>query len=822
MCTVHVISTHNGAVLSQAARAELVPVNLMPITNLATAPWSLPPALKYWAVRLCLLGSFAALLGSSWALQRLVPPPASHPSVQWQETRARWLEPNLTQAKEDEVVSLPDRWQARGLPPIGMMRYTTQVDLQDASALHAEEPWALRIDHLCNEHRIRLNEDLLVTTEPERHMRGKMRPLMVKIPTRLLRAGTNTFTIDVSCSLQGGMSLLALAPQSALQESFDQLQILTIVVPLAMNVAGLGFGLFLVMLWWFRGDNLPLGLMGVVTLVSSIRNVSYFLRTDYPIHGNVESWLYFLAHTVISATFGLAAWHLTDSRWQGYRKALMTVLIGYPLISLAALPFDPDLVLVRASLQGSLVLLTLPGLWMLLKTGHERNMLSLLAYAIGALATTLAGLQDYLYIRLLGDPEAMYLAAVIFPLSLPGLYLVMAERYTKAVEDVERANQTLEQRVQERTADLESANAAKGHFLAAASHDLRQPMVAIGLITGLLRDRIKEPELHSLTSRLSEAVESMEDLLSRLLDLSRLEAGAIDLKPQRVALQPLFDAIVAHESETAKAKGIAISMHAPHAAVWCDPMLLEQVIRNLVGNAVRYTRQGRVLVCARRRGGNWLIQVWDTGVGIAEQDQRRIFEDFVQLNNPGRNLNGGLGLGLALVQRAARLMGTQVHVRSRLDHGSCFSIVLPVAGRPRQTLPAQPSLPRIDSDTPLAHRHIVLLEDDQAVRLALERRLQAWGAQVSSTASLGELRLLLAESTAADRPHLLLTDLSLGDGDGLQAKDEVRQRWPGLPVVIVTGDTAPTRLQALADSGTPVLHKPFKLDELLRTLIEAR
>jgi signal transduction histidine kinase len=449
-------------------------------------------------------------------------------------------------------------------------------------------------------------------------------------------------------------------------------------------------------------------------------------------------------------------------------------------------------------------------------------MVSIMAFTLGAVAMAAATLRDYILIRHIGDPTAMYWTAVSFPLSLPGLYLVMAERYTKALEDVERANQTLEQRVQERTADLESANAAKGHFLAAASHDLRQPMVAIGLITGLLRDRIKEPELHSLTSRLSEAVESMEDLLSRLLDLSRLEAGAIDLKPQRVALQPLFDAIVAHESETAKAKGIAISMHAPQAAVWCDPMLLEQVIRNLVGNAVRYTRQGRVLVCARRRGGNWLIQVWDTGVGIAEQDQRRIFEDFVQLNNPGRNLNGGLGLGLALVQRAAKLMGTQVHVRSRLGHGSCFSIVLPVAGRPRQALPAGPSPTTFDGDTPLAQRHIVLLEDDQAVRLALERRLQAWGAQVSSTASLGELRLLLAESTDADRPHLLLTDLSLGDGDGLQARDEVRQRWPGLPVVIVTGDTAPTRLQALADSGTPVLHKPFKLDELLRTLIEAR
>jgi signal transduction histidine kinase/CheY-like chemotaxis protein len=662
----------------------------------------------------------------------------------------------------------------------------------------------------------------VVTTEPEHHMLGKMLPLLINIPTRLLRAGTNHLTLDVSCSIQGGLSQPALAPQRALQRSFDIRQLLTVTLPLAMNVAALAFGLFLLMLWWFRADNSAIGLMGVVALVASVRNCTYYFSPDFQIAMGLQSWLHFAAHTVITTVFGLAACRLVDAGWPSYRKALVIVLVGYPLIGLLALPFDPELDRVRSSLQGLLVLLSLPSLWMLLKASHERRMLSLLAYATGAIAMTLAGLQDYICIRLLGDPQALYLAAVTFPLSLPGLYLVMAERYTKALEDVERANQTLEQRVHERTADLESANAAKGHFLAAASHDLRQPMVAIGLITGLLRDRIQEPELHSLTNRLSEAVESMEDLLSRLLDLSRLEAGAIDLKPQRVALQPLFDAIVAHECETAKAKGIAISMHAPQAAVWCDPMLLEQVIRNLVGNAVRYTREGRVLVCARRRGGNWLIQVWDTGVGIAEQDQRRIFEDFVQLNNPGRNLNGGLGLGLALVQRAARLMGTQVNVRSRPGHGSCFSIMLPVAGRPRQALPTGPSAAILDSDSPLAQHRIVLLEDDQSVRLALERRLQAWGAQVSSTASLGELRLLLAESTEADRPHLLLTDLSLGDGDGLQAKDEARLRWPGLPVVIVTGDTAPTRLQVLADSGIPVLHKPFKLDELLRTLIEAR
>jgi len=174
------------------------------------------------------------------------------------------------------------------------------------------------------------------------------------------------------------------------------------------------------------------------------------------------------------------------------------------------------------------------------------------------------------------------------------------------------------------------------------------------------------------------------------------------------------------------------------------------------------------------------------------------------------------------VQRATRLMGTQVEVRSRPGHGSCFSFLLPLAGQPRPSPAAEPAPALSETESPLGSRHILLLEDDRAVRMALERRLQAWGARVTSAASLGELRLLLGELSRASAPDVLLTDLSLGDGDGLQAKDEVRQRWPHMPVVIVTGDTAPHRLQALADSATPVLHKPFKLEDLLRTLIDAR
>ncbi|MGQ0599685.1 ATP-binding response regulator, partial [Aquabacterium sp.] len=220
-----------------------------------------------------------------------------------------------------------------------------------------------------------------------------------------------------------------------------------------------------------------------------------------------------------------------------------------------------------------------------------------------------------------------------------------------------------------------------------------------------------------------------------------------------------------------------------------------------------------------QRGAHLLIQVWDSGQGIAPQDQQRIFEDFVQLANPERNQAKGLGLGLAIVQRATRLLDSRILLQSRVGKGSCFSIEVPAARA--SVLGSQPDRHALSDkttsgdDKPLSERHIILLDDDEVLRPALTEQLRAWGAHVSQVGSLEDLDELLQRVMLVD---LLLTDHRLPDGTGLQAIEMARARHAGLGAVVITGDTGEAPMKALQACGAPVLHKPFPAEALLKAL----
>ena len=738
------------------------------------------------------------------------------------------------------TVTLPDNWTARGLAPRGRGRYDTLFLLDDGAAMTADAVWALRISALCRQHRIRLNGVLLAETRIDHDPPGKMMDALIDVPSRLLYPGAmNHLSLDVSCAQQGGLSSLALAPKNLLQAGFQRDRILHTVIPLALNMATFAFALFLVMLWWLRGEDASIGLLALISVVVGLSNSAYYVADDLMWPVQFTSWLHYTAYVVACTVFGLFIIAFTREPYPRLKRLWQVSLVLMLGLGAAVAVVDPYMVSIRTPVMTVLMLLALPALWVLLRWARKQSGLSAMGIAAASVPMMGTALHDHYMVRMLGDPDARIWAAMGYPLALPGLYMVLAERFSAVVRQIELSNQTLERRVQERTADLAAANTAKSDFLAAASHDLRQPMVAIGLITGMLRERIREPDIKAMTDRLGEAVESMDDLLRRLLDLSRLEAGAVEVHARTVPLQALFDAIHTHEADPARVKGIGLRLRPTTVELDTDPVLLEQILRNLVGNAVRYTQQGRVLVAARRRAGRCDIEVWDTGVGIAPEDQQRIFGDFVRLATPGRMLDGGLGLGLALVQRAARLIDAQVRVRSQPGRGSCFSVSLPLkAGsamsrRQRRerarasgwqaTVPDRPTAvtPPVATrvppdDRPLDGVKIVLLEDDRAVRLALERRLVAWGAIVIPLASLSDLDDALQRVHA---PSLLVTDLSLGDGTGLQAMERAQQAWPGLRTVIITGDTTSTQLHALARCGAPVLHKPFKVEALLRLLM---
>jgi signal transduction histidine kinase/CheY-like chemotaxis protein len=440
------------------------------------------------------------------------------------------------------------------------------------------------------------------------------------------------------------------------------------------------------------------------------------------------------------------------------------------------------------------------------------------ALAVGLACVVGAAVHDYFYqIGRLSIMGAFWTPYAV-PLIVAAYAALLVERLVLALGSIERMNITLEQRVLQRTRQLEEANAAKRRFLAAASHDLRQPMVSIGLLVGLLREQLASGPLLRIVERLQEASATMEHLLKRLLDLSRLQAGTVRVQRQAVPLHGLMLGIAARHADHAERKGLRLLVAPTPAVVEADPVLLDQILSNLVGNAVRYTQRGGVLLGVRPAGGAaWRLAVWDTGPGIPAAQHEAIFGEFVRGSEmfEAGDAQTGLGLGLAIVQRSAELLGTSAELRSEVGRGTCFSVLLPKASAVT-VLPA-PSLAQGPAGMamPMAGRRLWLLEDHASARESMRLLLLHWGAELQVLDSLAAFHDALQASTAA--PDALLSDHHLPDGKGSAALQSLHQRWPLARAVLVTGSTAPGELLELErwrDAGVAVLLKPFSSGEL--------
>lgn len=250
---------------------------------------------------------------------------------------------------------------------------------------------------------------------------------------------------------------------------------------------------------------------------------------------------------------------------------------------------------------------------------------------------------------------------------------IEAERYASAARQ-EVMNALLEAREAAEQADLR-----KTHFLAAASHDLRQPLQALGLFVSTLAQRPLSDDLRDIVSKIEGSLEALEHLLDTLLDISRLDAGVIEAHSVTFPLQSLFDRMALEFEPLAERKGLSIHLVRTTAKTRSDPALLERILRNLLSNAIRYTRKGGVVIGCRRRGGDLRVEVWDSGPGIAPADQREIFREFHQVGSTSNGQRQGLGLGLAIVDRLTALLSLQVELRSIVGRGSVFTIILPGA-----------------------------------------------------------------------------------------------------------------------------------------------
>jgi len=833
--------------LMQTRHARTSP--LTPASVTVTLPLTLLRSMRQsWAIALM------ALLGA-WVMTLMLATPLDASGVQWSNTRLLSMRAG-TQAHglvaEARSVSLPHSWKPSGLPSSGIATYALSVMLpNDIATSSLSQPWALRFDRLSPAHRVWINGRLLHSSLPRDGWLALPAPQLLDVPGGMLRAGMNEVQIEVHCAGQGGLTMPVLAPKASLQHDFSLEQWLTRDLLVVLNIVCITFSLFVVMLWWLRRQEAAAGLFGLLIMVGALRNCRYFVEADLYLSANFDSWLYFTAHVVTACVQGWFIMALVSKPWRNFNRVLWIVMLGFPTFAVVAMPWDPGLTRVRDTLQGGLILLMLPSMALLARGRHTVARKPLLGLGVGWLVVLMASIHDFAFGRLVGDVAFSFWLPWAIPMALPSFSVMVVERIVSAFNEIEEVNQHLETKVAERTRELAAANAAKSHFLASASHDLRQPVAAIGLITDLLQSRVTDPALRGLTDRLTRAVNSMESLLKGLLDLSRLDSGTVDVQRRRVKLQPLLEAVTNHEAESARQKGLRLRIRPSDATVWTDPVLLEQILRNLVGNAIRHTAQGGVLVGMRRRGNTWVLQVWDSGPGIEPADQQRIFEAFVQLGNPARERSQGLGLGLAIVQRAATLLDHAVGVRSVVGKGSVFSVTMPAAalvqdaargtrlgtdtvsavrvgarggvpadmegnssapddGQQRLHAGALVTLPAIPA------QRVLVVEDDRGLRDTLLSLLQSWGvSEVHAADSLAGVKALPSHPW-----QLVLSDHRLADSTGREVIAHLRARQPGLPALILTGDTSPEQLAELARSGLPVLHKPFRSEKMRAMIVE--
>jgi signal transduction histidine kinase len=385
---------------------------------------------------------------------------------------------------------------------------------------------------------------------------------------------------------------------------------------------------------------------------------------------------------------------------------------------------------------------------------------------------------------------------------------------TEALAEQLRAEKQLAE--ESRRAAL-AASLAKTQFFAAASHDLRQPLHALGLFAEALRERSRDPEAARLINSINESVDALEGLFGELLDITRIDSGSMDVNLKPVPVKDLFARLRLQFEPEAFEKGLMLSFRGEHLVLHTDPVIVERILRNLVSNALRYTEDGGVLVSCRMRQGQILMQVWDSGIGIAPSTLPRIFDEFFQAQSR-RPMEGhhrkGLGLGLAIVKRLSGLLQTAVTVRSRVGHGSVFGLLLP-AGSLDKT--AEPALDRSRPGLTLNGRLIVIVEDDAAVTEGLVVLLQAWGAEVLTFESAQAVARWVS-SGQARRPDLLLLDYRLPDGaTGVDALRVFRQAFAGqaaaIPAIVVTGSTISHELEAQANDFH-VLIKPVVPNKL--------
>ncbi len=389
--------------------------------------------------------------------------------------------------------------------------------------------------------------------------------------------------------------------------------------------------------------------------------------------------------------------------------------------------------------------------------------------------------------------------------------------YKRVERELREVNETLEQRVELRTREAEAAQQSKTRFLAAISHDVLQPLHAARLFASALRESGDAGEQAHLATRMDASLRAAEDLLDGLLDVSRLDAGVLQPQWSDFDAVDVLRELHAQYAPTAAQRGLSLRVHAPEGLpVRSDRRLLRRALQNFLGNAMRYTHAGGVLLAARRRGDQVLLQVWDTGPGIPATHLEQIFEEFQRYDQPGERGERGLGLGLSICQRISAVLDHPLDVRSTVGRGSVFSIRV---GRAARALPLPPPRPRLaTTDASLAGLRVLCVDNDPEILAGMQALLGRWQVEAQCASTVDEA-LALADTA----PEVLLVDYHLHDRlDGLDTLDALRAACGPIPGALLTADGSDALKRATADRGYPLLTKPIRPASLRAFLASVR
>lgn len=502
---------------------------------------------------------------------------------------------------------------------------------------------------------------------------------------------------------------------------------------------------------------------------------------------------------------------LTQLLRSGRRKELFVLASLVAVIGIAwvAIPANPFGYTFLAS-SGLLALV-----WVTLRLGPFPSAIAVLTLSACGAWTLAAGRGPIL------DPDINLAIAKLWAgITTISIMSMLISALSSARTQAEKALSEATEELRLKKEEAEKASIAKSRFLAAASHDLRQPMHALSLFTGSLREEVGgQDRARNLLDRIQSSVDSMVQMFDALLDISRLDAGVIEKEVRDFPVQTLLARLDTLFSPLAIEHGLRFSVASSSAWVRSDPTLLDRILQNLASNAIKYTKEGGVVIGCRRHAHALSIEIWDSGPGIGREHQREIFREFVQLENPEHDRSKGLGLGLAIVERMASLLGHPVRLRSVPGRGSVFAVEVLYGDAAQGSVVPAAIQTAID---PFASVRVAVIDDEPAIIDATTRLLERWGCVVVGAGSEAEMLELLSRETRT--PDLLICDYRLRHGqDGLSAIRNVRlAAGKNMPAVLISGDIAPEHAEKAHASGIDMLRKPVapaRLRQVMRRLL---